>query len=106
MHCMNRTLIYLKIVGVVYIKCVIPIFSSHLRAFGYTKRPLYATIVGNIANFVMNAVFLFVLHKGVVAGVATATVISKILNLCIVLYFSHKLISAKTAQRGSQIRQS
>ena len=61
-------------------------FSSYLRAFGYTKQPLYATIVGNIANFVMNAVFLFVLHKGV-AGVAAATVISKILNLCIVLYF-------------------
>lgn len=79
-----------------YIKCGHSYFSSYLRAFGYTKQPLYATIVGNIANFVMNAVFLFVLHKGV-AGVATATVISKILNLCIVLYFSHKLISAKNS---------
>lgn len=90
-------LIYLKIVGGgCILNAVIPIFSSYLRAFGYTKQPLYATIVGNIANFVMNAVFLFVLHKGV-AGVATATVISKILNLCIVLYFSHKLISAKNS---------
>ena len=77
-------LIYLKIVGG---GCILN---------GYTKQPLYATIVGNIANFVMNAVFLFVLHKGV-AGVAAATVISKILNLCIVLYFSHKLISAKNS---------
>lgn len=90
-------LIYLKIVGGgCILNAVIPIFSSYLRAFGYTKQPLYATIVGNIANFVMNAVFLFVLHKGV-AGVAAATVISKILNLCIVLYFSHKLISAKSS---------
>ena len=90
-------LIYLKIVGGgCILNAVIPIFSSYLRAFGYTKQPLYATIVGNIANFVMNAVFLFVLHKGV-AGVAIATVISKILNLCIVLYFSHKLISAKNS---------
>ena len=90
-------LIYLKIVGGgCILNAVIPIFSSYLRAFGYTKQPLYATIVGNIANFVMNAVFLFVLHKGV-AGVAAATVISKILNLCIVLYFSHKLISAKNS---------
>ena len=55
-------LIYLKIVGGgCILNAVIPIFSSYLRAFGYTKQPLYATIVGNIANFVMNAVFLFVL---------------------------------------------
>ena len=46
-------LIYLKIVRGVdcILNAVIPIFSSYLRAFGYTKQPLYATIVGNIAKF-------------------------------------------------------
>lgn len=89
---------YLKIVGGgCILNALIPIFSCYLRAFGYTRQPLCATVVGNAVNFILNAVFLFVFHKGVM-GVAAATVISKVVNLLIVLYFSHQLISAKDSK--------
>lgn len=86
---------YLEIVGSFCIlNAIIPIFSGYMRAFGYTKQPLIATFSGNILNIILNAIFLFVFHKGVV-GVAIATVISKILNLIIVMTLSHMLINAK-----------
>ncbi len=44
--------------------------------------------------FCLNAFFLFVLHKGV-AGVATATVISRIINLVIVVLLGAVLVKAK-----------
>ena len=63
---------YLQIVGgFCILNALIPICSSYLRAFGFSKEPLYASITGNVINFCLNAFFLFVLHKGV-AGVATA----------------------------------
>lgn len=87
---------YLKIVGGgCFLNALIPVFASYLRAFGHTKQPLYATVAGNITNIILNAVFLFVLDWGV-AGVAAATVVSKALNLLIVVCFSHKLVSAKS----------
>lgn len=73
---------------------LMPIFSSYLRAFGFTKQPLYATLSANILNLILNAFFLFVLKWGV-AGVAISTVISRIINLLIVIYCSHKLVHAK-----------
>lgn len=88
---------YIRIVGAgCILNALIPIFSGYLRSFGYTKHPLYATIVGNILNLLLNSLFLFYFHFGV-AGVATATVISKIVNLSIVIIFSKKLIKAKEA---------
>ncbi|WP_075720835.1 MATE family efflux transporter [Roseburia sp. 499] len=85
---------YLKIVGgSCILNALIPIFSSYLRAFGHTREPLAATIVGNILNLILNAVFLFIFDLGVM-GVAIATVISRILNLLIVVYFSHRLVHA------------
>lgn len=85
---------YLKIVGgCCILNAVIPIFSSYLRAFGHTRQSLFATITGNIVNLILNAVFLFVLHMGVV-GVALATVISKALNLLIVILAAHLLVDA------------
>lgn len=85
---------YLEIVGGgCFLNALIPIFASYLRAFGHTKQPLIATIIGNLVNFALNAVFLFVLHKGV-QGVATATVISKVINLAIVIFFSCTLVKA------------
>lgn len=86
---------YLKIVGgTCILNALIPIYSSYLRAFGYTKQPLFATVTGNLVNFILNAVFLFVFDMGVM-GVAIATVISRILNLLIVMVTAHRLIHAK-----------
>ena len=86
--------VYLKIVGgCCLLNAMIPIFSSYLRAFGHTRQPLLATIAGNVVNLVLNAVFLFVFRMGV-TGVALATVISKALNLLIVVISSRMLVDA------------
>ena len=86
---------YLRIVGgACFLNALIPIFSSYLRVFGYTKQSLWASIIGNVINFILNAVFLFVMNWGVM-GVATATVISRIINLIIVATMGAVLIKAK-----------
>ena len=86
---------YLQIVGgYCFLNALIPIFSGYLRAFGFTKQPLVATILANFINLCLNAVFLFVFDMGVV-GVAIATVISKVVNLVIIFIASLKLINAK-----------
>ena len=86
---------YLQIVGgFSFLNALIPIFSGYLRAFGFLRQPLTATIIANVLNLVLNAVFLFVLDMGV-AGVAIATVISKVLNLVLVFIESTKLVKAK-----------
>lgn len=85
---------YLRIVGgACFLNALIPVFSSYLRAFSHTKPPLIATVTANIANLALNAIFLFGFHAGV-AGVAAATVLSKALNLIIVMIVSKKLIRA------------
>ena len=85
---------YLKIVGgACLLNALIPIFSSYLRAFGYTRQPLMATIVGNVLNLVLNAVFLYVFHMGVM-GVAIATVISRVVNLIIIVAAGYYLVHA------------
>ena len=82
---------YMKIVGGgVVLNAMIPIFSSCLRSFGHTKWPMYATLFGNAVNIVLNAVFLFGLQMGV-KGVAIATVISRVVNLIIVIWAARKL---------------
>lgn len=86
---------YLKIVGgSCILNAMIPIFSSYLRAFGRTKEPLIGTIVGNVANLILNGIFLYGFHMGV-KGVAIATVISRVLNLVIVVWAGHHFIQAK-----------
>lgn len=93
---------YLKIVGGFSIlNAVIPIFSSYLRAFGYTKQPLMATLCGNVINLILNAVFLFVFDFGV-AGVACATVISRLCNLLLVMFAAHRKVKAKQAPERIQ----
>lgn len=86
---------YLQIVGgFCILNALMPIFSSYLRAFGYTKQPLYATLSANVLNLVLNAFFLYVMKWGV-AGVAIATVISRVVNLLIIMFCSRVLIHAK-----------
>ena len=59
---------------------------------------LIATVTGNILNFILNAVFLFRFHLGV--QVASATVISKVVNLILIVIFVRRLIPAKNIRRG------
>ncbi|MBR4027354.1 MAG: polysaccharide biosynthesis C-terminal domain-containing protein, partial [Lachnospiraceae bacterium] len=84
--------IYLEIVGgFCFLNALIPIFSGYLRAFGFMHQSLIATIIANVLNFILNAVFLFVFDMGV-QGVAIATVISKFVNLIIVFVEAQLLI--------------
>ena len=86
---------YMQIVGgFSFLNALIPIFSGYLRAFGFMRQPLTATITANILNLCLNAIFLFIFDLGV-AGVAIATVISKVLNLILVLISSVTLVKAK-----------
>lgn len=86
---------YLRIVGgACFLNALIPIFSCYLRAFGHMKEPLIASLLGNAVNLGLNAVFLFVLHRGV-EGVAIATVISRALNLVLVAAASRLLVRAR-----------
>lgn len=86
---------YLRIVGgFCFLNALIPIFSSYLRAFGHTRQPLVASLLANVVNLCLNAVFLFVFHSGV-AGVAAATVISRALNLVVIIVAARILIKAK-----------
>lgn len=92
---MEHAKTYLRIVGgSCFLNALIPIFSNYLRAFGHTRQPLIATLLGNVVNLSLNAVFLFRFHSGV-AGVAAATVISRALNLAIVVVAAKILIKAK-----------
>lgn len=72
---------YLRIVGgFCFLNALISVLSSYLRAFGFTRQSLAATIGANVANLILNAVFLFRFHWGV-TGVALATVLSRVGNL-------------------------
>lgn len=92
---MDHARIYLRIVGgFCFLNALIPIFSSYLRAFGHTRQPLIASLLANVVNLCLNAVFLFVFQRGV-AGVAAATVISRALNLVVIVVAARLLIKAK-----------
>lgn len=89
---------YLQIVGgACVLNAMIPLFSNYLRAFGHTKAPMVGTIAANIVNLVLNAVFLFGFKWGV-AGVAWATVISRVVNLSIVVIASKKYVQVKESE--------
>lgn len=83
---------YLQVVGLFCVcNAVTPIFSNYLRAFGHTAPTMAATIVANIVNLVLNALFLFGFHWGVF-GVALATGISRLVNLIWVIIASRRRI--------------
>lgn len=85
---------YLRIVGGCCIfNAVIPILASYLRAFGHTRWPLAATVLANVLNVILNAVFLFVLHWGV-AGVALATAIARGVNVLVLAAVCRWLVRA------------
>lgn len=99
---MEYAKIYLQIVGGgCILNALVPIYSSYLRAFGYTKEPMIATISANVMNLILNAVFLFGFKMGV-AGVAIATVLSRVMNLLVVVVVSRRLNYAK--ERPERLR--
>ncbi|EXB93303.1 MATE efflux family protein 1 [Morus notabilis] len=55
------------------------------RGFKDTKTPLYATVAGDVANIILDPIFIFVLHLGV-SGAAIAHVISQYLISIILLW--------------------
>ena len=68
---------YMRIVGGTSILTALtPIFTSYLRAFGFTKEPLITNVTANVLNIILNSVFLYIFDYGV-AGVAMATAISR-----------------------------
>lgn len=88
---------YMRIVGGGCLaNALISVFSVHLRAFGHTKQPFIAAMVGYAVNIALNAYFLYVRHAGV-AGVAAATVISRVAQLTLVALASRKLRLATEA---------
>lgn len=99
---------YIQIVGgSVFLNALIPIFSYYVRAFGHTKEPMVATVIANIINLGLNALFLFVFEWGV-AGVALATVISRVFNLVMVIIFAYKLVHVDKSDKiksGTLIKQ-
>lgn len=95
---------YMQIVGGgCFAMAIIPIFGSYLRAFGYTKEPLWATFSANVINLVLNAVFLYVFHMGV-AGVAIATLISRIVNAVVVMVASIKIKHKEYKERTGNLK--
>jgi putative MATE family efflux protein len=73
--------IYLQTVGFFCVcNAVTPIVSSYLRSFGHTSPTLAATLISNVLNVLLNALFLFVMDWGVL-GVALATGLSRVVNL-------------------------
>ena len=73
--------IYLQTVGLFCVcNAEAPIYSCYLRAFGHTSATLVGTVLANVVNVVLNALFLFVMGWGVF-GVALATGISRLINL-------------------------
>ena len=78
---MDPAKVYLQTVGLFSIcSALTPIFSSYLRAFGHTRTTLVATVVANLVNVALNALFLYGMRWGVF-GVALATGISRLVNL-------------------------
>ncbi len=71
------------------------VLNNIIRGMGYSKKSCMNFIIGIIANIILNPIFIFVLHMGVI-GSATATVISYI--ICSVLAFSF-LFSKKSKVR-------
>lgn len=68
-------------------------FSSALRSTEQPKIPMLASLAGVLINALLNWVFIFG-HMGLkpmgVAGAATATLIARIIEMAIVLYFVYR----------------
>ena len=97
--------IYLQTVGLFCVcNAVAPIYSCYLRAFGHTSATLAGTVIANVINVVLNALFLFVMDWGVF-GVALATGISRLVNLLWVWGASYRRIEPIAADEKLENRE-
>jgi len=60
--------------------------NAILRGEGDTKRAMYVMIISSILNIILDPIFIYTLHMGVV-GAAVATVISIILSATVIMYW-------------------
>lgn len=63
--------------------------SAIYRAQGNSRRPMYISVISNFINIGGNAFFIWGLEIGV-AGVAIATLLSRIFCAVVVMYYLHK----------------
>lgn len=83
---------YLSIIGGgCFCIALIPLYAGVLRAYGRPKLPMGAAVLANLLNVALNAFFLFVVKWGV-AGVALATVISRLVNVAVLLVAAGKVL--------------
>ena len=79
------------------------VYSSAMRESGKTALPMIASMVAMAVNFVFNALLIFGLlgfPRLEVYGAAIATVISRFVELCIVVYGAHRPGSRYSFFRG------
>lgn len=86
---------YMRIVAIGYFfDAITTILSAYLRAFNRYREPFIAILSGNILNIGLNALFLFGFGWGI-TGVASATVIGKVVTFVLIIVFAHFAVRAK-----------
>jgi len=60
--------------------------NAILRGEGDTKRAMYVMVISSILNMILDPIFIYTLHMGVV-GAAVATVVSIILSATVIMYW-------------------
>lgn len=83
----DETILYLKINGgFLFLQAIILSLSSYLRSNEYVLQSLISSVIFNIINVILNALFLYVFKIEGAKGVAIASVISRGIG-CIMLFF-------------------
>ena len=75
--------------GFVVVNFLNQIFTSLMTAIGNSHHPFIATTVGLVVNIVLDPVFIFTFHLGVL-GAAIATVIAQVIVLMMMIYYARK----------------
>lgn len=73
--------------------------NPFINAQGYATTGMLSVAIGAVTNFILDPVFIFVLHLGI-KGAAIATVISQILGAVFVLWFLLKKAELKVSLIG------
>lgn len=93
---------YMKIVGgFCFVQALVSVYSSYLRAFGFARQSLLVSVGANGVNLILNAFFPFYMGWGV-AGVALATVLSRIGNLLVCWVYVR--LKIHTEEGGERMR--
>jgi putative MATE family efflux protein len=80
---------YLPIIIASYIPLIgATVYSSTFREIGKTKLPMVISIIALFTNAILNYVFIYIVQNGIV-GVGLATLIARLLELVLLIGFSH-----------------